>query len=1420
MGARRPESRRVPHHRAITRAGVVAAVFAALFVPAPPARAATFTVTTTDDAGPGSLRQAVLDANGSPGADTIDFTVSGTITLGSGQITVTDELTIDGPSASALTISGNDAGRVLQVNGVPLHLDDVTIANGAADPSGGGILSMGGNVTVARATFAGNSANAEGGAIRSVGASSLTITNSTFFGNEAGFAGGAISNGFGGPLTITNSSFVGNAASVGGGLYTTVDSTLRNTLVANSPFGNNCSGTFLDGGGNLSWPDTTCPGTNQDPLLDPAGLHDNGGPTPTVALQPESPAIDTAQAANCPGGDQRGVPRPQGDGCDIGAFEREVVGETFEGSLTFDQVCWYSSFSSDASVTVEIRAAAGGPTLFGPQSIPQSKGCLGTDDHEQDLAAGMHVSVTGDDTLVTKELTLADVAVDALDADADTATGTGPADEGLLVEAYTIESEGPLAAVSTVADGTGAWTADFGALAPPFDLTPNMGGHAEHFDADGDATSADLTPPPAFEASVSNNYASGCGFSGTSVDVVVKADPEAPGTLFDGPVPNEGCFFVGFWDEGFELEPGMFVSVADAFHTKELTLADLSIDAIDPEGNTVAGSAPPDTTFNVDAFVEAGGDVGWQGLDATSDGAGSWTVDFDDAGADINPFTHVGSNVGDADGDQTAFDSQLQHPGDEVVGDPGAFQEIIGDHTIIDFEDVDASPVNNTWVGREPFDGSRYATSHGATFSNPDGDNLYVAPGGLFWNASNSLSVAQFPFDDNADDGNDDDLVIDLDPARVAVGLTLVDNGSHDEFVQFFDADDGLITQVAFPDDFTEFRAFLGVVSPDRPIAKVKILEMGFDGDDVDYDDIILADSLRPPFFEANLSFDNVSGCGFAPNTPIDVTIEDAPGGTTLFASSPTSDDEGCFDTGYEVDLVPGMHVSVDDGAAFKELTLASLSIDAIDPAENTVAGTAPPDATFNVDAFVDDEWHGIEATSDGTGAWTVDFDDIGIDITAFTHVGANIGDGDGDQTAVDAQLSGGDFDANLSGNSISGEGWAPGGGVTVEIFDGPDGNLLYSGTSPTDEGGHFNVDPFEHGVDLVPGTHIEVTDSAVPEAARALTAAPLTYDTLDPATDSASGTAAPGAEVCVGLALDEFECPTAVAGEDGNWSVEFDVDVTEEMLFGEHWAIVDDEDGDSTEVLFYRSSVDGNMTDDVVTGRFRDYSELTVEIFASPGAATPLSSEVVATDAIGFFDLGPEVHGQDLAPGMHVAVSDGTTTKEVTLEPVTIDYFSTETDSSFGTADPGTTVLAGWSCCELGDGILVVADDNGDWSASFAPDDVPDGSTGHASIRDADGDTTQVRFVPAEEAIPDLMADVDALVAGGELTAKQASPLRLRLRSALDFVEAGKTKAAVAKLEDFVKQVETYVKTGKLSAASGDALIASANAIITGLTG
>src|SRR5687767_7533184 len=72
----------------------------------------TFTVVNLLDSGPDSLRAAVVAANANPGPDAIDFGVTGSIGLTSGQLEITDSLTISGPGASALTVSGEGVSRV------------------------------------------------------------------------------------------------------------------------------------------------------------------------------------------------------------------------------------------------------------------------------------------------------------------------------------------------------------------------------------------------------------------------------------------------------------------------------------------------------------------------------------------------------------------------------------------------------------------------------------------------------------------------------------------------------------------------------------------------------------------------------------------------------------------------------------------------------------------------------------------------------------------------------------------------------------------------------------------------------------------------------------------------------------------------------------------------------------------------------------------------------------------------------------------------------------------------------------------------------------------------------------------------------------------------------------------------------------
>jgi hypothetical protein len=102
--------------------------------------------------------------------------------------------------------------------------------------------------------------------------------------------------------------------------------TLHNTIISNSPVGGNCSGIMTSQGYNLDSGNTcglagSTDLSNTDPKIGP--LQDNGGPTFTHALLSGSPAIDQGDNTNCPATDQRGVSRPKGSSCDIGAYEND-----------------------------------------------------------------------------------------------------------------------------------------------------------------------------------------------------------------------------------------------------------------------------------------------------------------------------------------------------------------------------------------------------------------------------------------------------------------------------------------------------------------------------------------------------------------------------------------------------------------------------------------------------------------------------------------------------------------------------------------------------------------------------------------------------------------------------------------------------------------------------------------------------------------------------------------------------------------------------------------------------------------------------------------------------------------------------------------------------------------------------------------
>jgi hypothetical protein len=189
----------------------------------------TFTVDNLADSGVGSLRAAIADANANPGADLIRFASTardGTITLISGQLSITDDLAIVGPGAGRLAVSGNDASRVFEINGgVTVGIDGLTVTHGHALLRGGGIWNLG-TLILSHAVVSENeviglpgigpAVDAFGGGLLNTG--TLAVDHTTFVHNQSlgadGNPGGPGSTGLGGAIMSVGSASLPATATV------------------------------------------------------------------------------------------------------------------------------------------------------------------------------------------------------------------------------------------------------------------------------------------------------------------------------------------------------------------------------------------------------------------------------------------------------------------------------------------------------------------------------------------------------------------------------------------------------------------------------------------------------------------------------------------------------------------------------------------------------------------------------------------------------------------------------------------------------------------------------------------------------------------------------------------------------------------------------------------------------------------------------------------------------------------------------------------------------------------------------------------------------------------------------------------------------------------------------------------------------
>lgn len=260
----------------------------------------------------------------------------------------------------------NASGGGICVTGT-LNLLNSTVSNNNGANGGGGIrVSIAATASIANSTVSNNriTANgAAGGGIENQG--TLTVTNSTISGNLASNGdGGAVSQEGDGSTDLSNVTIAGNSSPGSAQLtsYGGTNISIASTIITDPVSGANClaagGGTITSHGHNLDSANSCGFASagdviNANPLLRP--LQNNGGPTSTMALLAGSPAIDAVPLASCTViTDQRGVSRPQGAACDIGAFET---------AIQIYSVTYTGNGSTGGSVPTDGNAYAAGATV-------------------------------------------------------------------------------------------------------------------------------------------------------------------------------------------------------------------------------------------------------------------------------------------------------------------------------------------------------------------------------------------------------------------------------------------------------------------------------------------------------------------------------------------------------------------------------------------------------------------------------------------------------------------------------------------------------------------------------------------------------------------------------------------------------------------------------------------------------------------------------------------------------------------------------------------------------------------------------------------------------------------------------------------------------------------------------------------------
>ncbi len=556
-------------------------------------------VTNTNDAGAGSLRQAVIDANGI-GGETILFDISldgQTIVLTTGEITITSAVTISG-FGKDITISGNGASRIFNFNGLftatvryltfidgnvngsnggailvgtnaNLNVQESQFTNNIAS-GGGAIANAGGNLVVTNTQFSSNqasiSASDDGGALWLEFESLTTIFDANFDNNSALDRGGAIY--AEGDIILTGGTFDSNSADNGGAIRITSNSDIAQ--INDAIFINNSATT--DGGGIFATADLTeitgCLFESNTALDDAGAVYAGGFVTDTQIL---NSSLIANSAVNGAGGL-----------CIGGPAGATVINSTFSGN-TVSAGNGGAINNKDGNLTIR------NSTLYGNSAVAGGGIQLGAS------AANFTIANT-----ILSNNTLSDLSTPSDFNDLSSATITSGG--GSIVSDATFDAIAVSSDVTSTDPLLQALSAPIGTFLKVHNLPENspaidIGENAEALDG----SSAELTT----DQIGNDRFINSNSFKTGSADATVDA-----GAIEFEPVPNV-LIVTNALDDG----PGSLRATINAAAPSDFIVFDPSLD-----GSTIPLSATGNITITTNLFIDA------QNVSITLDGEDSNTI--------------------------------------------------------------------------------------------------------------------------------------------------------------------------------------------------------------------------------------------------------------------------------------------------------------------------------------------------------------------------------------------------------------------------------------------------------------------------------------------------------------------------------------------------------------------------------------------------------------------------------------------------------------------------------------------------------------------------------------------------------------------------------------------------------------------------